>query len=65
MNKTESKNHALNNLAVNTETLMEVLDCRRKTATEIGNNAGAKMCVGRKILWNVKLIQQYLDTIAE
>lgn len=51
--------------AVNTETLMEILDCGRKTATEIGSGAGDKMCIGRKVLWNIKLIQQYLDTIAE
>ncbi|MDF2822024.1 MAG: hypothetical protein K0R15_2472 [Clostridiales bacterium] len=51
--------------AVNTETLMKVLDCGRKTATEIGNSASARICIGRRILWNVKLIQQYLDTIAE
>lgn len=65
MIKTDNRNLSLRNLSVNTETLMEVLDCGRKTATEIGNKAGAKMCVGRKILWNLKLIQQYLDTIAE
>ncbi len=60
-----NKSNLIDKKAVNTETLMEVLDCGRKTATEIGNKAGAKMCVGRKILWNLKLIQQYLDTIAE
>lgn len=50
---------------VNTATLMKILDCGKSTAIKIGNNAGAKVCIGRKLLWNMKLIQQYLDNIAE
>lgn len=50
---------------VNTANLMELLDCGKSTAIKIGNRAGAKVCIGRKLLWNVKLIQQYLDNIAE
>lgn len=44
---------------------MNVLDCGRHTALEIGKQAGAKVCIGRKLFWNVKRIQQYIDDIAE
>lgn len=48
-------------ILVNTTTLMQMIDCGRKAATEIGMAAGARITVGRRVLWNVKLIQQYLD----
>lgn len=51
-------------LTVNTSTLMKLLNCGKQTALEIGTNANAKITIGRRILWNVKLIQEYLDTIA-
>ena len=51
-------------IAVSTATLMELLNCGKKTAIEIGSKACAKVCVGRKILWNVRLIQEYLNVVA-
>ena len=36
-----------------------------KTATEIGTAAGAKIYVGRRVLWNVAKIRKYLDEISE
>lgn len=51
-------------LTVSTTTLMKLLNCGKQTAIEIGNKANAKIIIGRRILWNTKLIQQYLDTIA-
>ena len=50
---------------VSTETLMNLLDCGRSTATYIGKSANARVQVGKRILWNTKLIQQYIDNIAE
>lgn len=50
---------------VDTNHLMELLDCGKHTAIKIGNLANAKVCIERKLFWNVKRIQQYLDLIAE
>lgn len=51
--------------SANTTTLMKILDCGRSSAIKIGINAGARICIGRKHLWNLKLIQKYLDDISE
>lgn len=58
-------NDTYNNLTVSTKTLMELLNCGRYTAEKIGNNAKAKITIGKRVLWNVKLIQIYLNDIAE
>lgn len=50
---------------VDTNHLMEILDCGKHTAIKIGNLAKAKVCIERKLFWNVKLIQQYIDSISE
>lgn len=63
MQKTD--NSPTDNLAVNTPTLMKMLGCGRPTAVRIGIDAGAKICIGRKILWNPRIIRQYLDDISE
>lgn len=52
-------------LAVNTPTLMKMLNCGKPTAIRIGKEAGAKIVIGRKILWNPRIVQQYLDNISE
>lgn len=54
-----------NNLAINTNTLMKILNCGRYTAVKIGDNAGARVSIGKRVLWNMKKIQKYLDDIAE
>jgi hypothetical protein len=53
------------NLAVNTPTLMKMLNCGKPTAVKIGTEAGAKIIIGRKILWNPRIIRRYLDDISE
>ena len=54
-----------NNLTVNTPMLMKMLNCGKPTAIRIGTQAGAKIVLGRKILWNPRIIRQYLDDISE
>lgn len=54
-----------NNLAISTEGLQCLLSAGRATAVEIGMAAGAKITVGRRVLWNVLKIQKYLDEISE
>lgn len=53
------------NLAVNTSMLMKMLNCGKPTAIKIGTEAGAKIIIGRKILWNPRIIRRYLDDISE
>ena len=54
-----------NQMLVNTSTLMKLLNCGKPTAVKIGTSAKAKIAIGRKILWNTAIIQQYLNEIAE
>ncbi len=54
-----------NQIAVNTNGLMKLLNCGRYTAVKIGDNAGARISIGKRVLWNTKRIQEYLDDIAE
>lgn len=54
-----------NQMLVNTSTLMKLLNCGKPTAVKIGTSAKAKITIGRKILWNIAIIQQYLNEIAE
>lgn len=52
-------------LAIDTSELQERLGCGRHTATEIGLKAGAKIQIGRRVLWNVSKVQLYLDSICK
>lgn len=54
-----------NPLTVDTEGLMSLLNAGRQTAISTGTAAGARIQVGRRVLWNVKKIQSYLDRISE
>ena len=65
MNNIKHNAFSSSSLTVNTPTLMKILNCGRFTAEKIGNNAKAKVRIGRRVLWNLKQIQQYLDDISE
>ncbi len=52
-------------LTVSTRGLMALLNCGKPTAIKIGDSAGARISIGRKVLWNVKVIEQYLNRVAE
>lgn len=52
-------------VSVSTEKLQDYLGCGRSAATEIGKRAGAKIKIGKRVLWNMSKIQKYLDTISE
>ncbi len=54
-----------NSIAISTDELMNRLQSGRKTALEIGTEAGARVQIGRRVLWNVRKIQDYLDQISE
>lgn len=52
-------------LLVDTATLMKLCSTGRGKAVEIGTAAGARVKAGRLVLWNVKKVQQYIDSISE
>ena len=57
-----NKDKMKNGITVSTETLTELLDCGRVTAKKIGEAAGAKIQIGRRVLWNTEKIRAYLAT---
>ena len=65
MKEPRTKVVSTSNLAVSTEGLQCLLSAGRATAVEIGTAAGARVSVGRRVLWNVSKIQKYLDEISE
>ena len=64
MRRTGTKTASVNNLTVDTAGLQSLLSAGYPTAVEIGTAAGARITVGRRVLWNVSKIQKYLDEIA-
>ena len=52
-------------LAVTTNNLAQCLDCGRVTAVKVGEAAGAMIKVGKRVLWNVRKVQRYLDSVTE
>lgn len=64
MNKTiERKSEKV--LTVDAETLAGMLNCGRATAAKIGNDAGARIQIGRRVLYKVSRVERYLETLAE
>lgn len=51
-------------ITVNADTLAGMLNCGKATAVKIGVNAGARIQIGRRTLYNVSVIKKYLETIA-
>ncbi len=64
MRATKKSEMVMNQVAVTTENLQNILDCGRPTAVEIGTLAKARVEIGRRVLWNVSKVQKYLDMIA-
>lgn len=52
-------------LAVDTLGLQRLTNSGRQTATKIGVEAGAKIYVGKRVLWNVSKVRKYLNEISE
>ncbi|MFG6366865.1 MAG: hypothetical protein K1W16_00290 [Lachnospiraceae bacterium] len=51
-------------LTVNADTLAGMLNCGRATAVKIGTDSGAKIQIGRRTLYKVSIIEEYLNAIA-
>ena len=42
-----------------------MLNCGRSTAEKIANDAGARVKIGKRVLWNVKKIDEHLEKISK
>lgn len=65
MRKTTSFSTNDETLTVDTPHLMEMLEVGRATAVQIGTEAEARIQIGRRVLWNVEKIREYLSRISE
>lgn len=52
-------------LLVDTRTLQRITGCGRISATKLGNDAGARVRVGKRLLWNVEKIKKHISLISE
>lgn len=52
-------------MLVDTNGLQNMLCAGRRAAVSIGTEAGARVQTGRRVFWNVKKVQQYIDAISE
>lgn len=52
-------------LAVDIEGLAARLSCGQATARKIGEDACAKIIIGRRVLYSVSKVEKYLEAIAE
>lgn len=64
MNKTGNR-RTEHPLTVDIETLSAMLSCGHATARKIGGQAGAKVVIGRWVLYSVDRVKKYLDCLAE
>ncbi|MCD8126632.1 MAG: hypothetical protein LUD82_03885 [Clostridiales bacterium] len=51
--------------SVDTPTLQAMLGVGRQAAVAVGTAAGARIQVGRRVLWNVQKDERYLNSIGE
>lgn len=51
-------------LAVDIEKLSAMLSCGQASARKIGEDAGARVEIGRRVLYSVSKISKYLEDIA-
>ena len=52
-------------LTVDIEGLAAMLSCGQATARKIAEDAGARITIGRRVLYSVSKIEKYLEAIAE
>ena len=57
--------YAEQKVEVDIEGLSALLSCGQSTEKKIAEDAGAKICIGRRVLYSVDRIRRYVDLIAE
>lgn len=51
-------------ILLTTEELQALLSCGRHSAVKIGTDAKSRIDVGKRVLWNRKKVEAYLQNIA-
>ena len=51
-------------LALDSFGLAQALGCGKPMAIRIGSQARARVQIGKRVLWNLNKVQEYLDSIA-
>ena len=51
-------------IAINTEELQSLLSCGRQAAVDIGDRAEARIQIGKRVFWNVKKVEEYINLIS-
>lgn len=64
MNKTKDR-ETDRLLSVDVEKLAAMLSCGQATAKKIGEEARARIVIGRRVLYSVSKIQKYIEKMAE
>ena len=65
MNRTNKPARQPPTLCVTMPELMASMHCGRHTAEETALKAGAKIKIGRRCLYNINKIQEYIDIVGE
>lgn len=52
-------------LTVDIEGLSAMLSCGRATARKIGEQEEARICIGRRVLYSVDKVRQYICKLSE
>ena len=47
-----------------TDRLQAMLGCGRKSAVQIGDLAGARIQLGKRVLWNVNKVKDYVNRVS-
>ena len=53
-----------NPVMVDTNMLQSYLSCGRITAEKLGEEANAQVKLGKRVLWNIEKIKQYVNSIS-
>lgn len=64
MNRTKARTSEYR-IAVDIEQLSAMLSCGHATARKIGEQARAKITIGRRVLYSVEKVRDYLNSLAE
>lgn len=51
-------------LTITTDRLQAMLGCGRKSAVQIGDLAGARIQLGKRVLWNVGKVRNYVNRVS-
>ena len=52
-------------LSVDVEKLAAMLSCGQATAKKIGEEAGARIVIGRRVLYSISKVEKYIEKMAE